>query len=108
MSDDLDKELFRVVSYLVACAGCMPEFTLELASLMQLDAAERVIAMAQHSEAFAQDAFLSAVGAEVAAHKGDVMHDPAAFRSWIADLERRVIAEARRRSTTTQSQNEGC
>ena len=106
MSDDLDEELFRVVSYLLACAACMPEFTLELASLMQLDAAERIIAMAQHSDAFAQDAFLSTVGAEVAAHKSDVMRDPAAFRRWIADLERRVIAEARRRRTTTQNQNE--
>ena len=107
MSDDLDSELFRIVVYLVACAGCMPEFTLELASLMQLDAAERIIAMAERSDAFGQDTLLSSVRGEVAAHKSDVMHDPAAFRSWISDLERRLVAEARRRNTTTRQQDEG-
>jgi hypothetical protein len=107
MSNDLDAELFRIVSYLVACAACMPDFTLELASLMQLDAAERIIAMAQHSVAFGDDRFLSTIRGEMAVHKGDVMHDPAAFRNWISGLERRVVAEARRRTTASEQRNAG-
>jgi hypothetical protein len=99
MSDELDDDLFRIIAYLVASASSMPEFTLELASLMQLEAAERVIAMAEANRAFNDDPFLHGIGQECVAHKEEVMHDPVAFRAWITDLESRVVTEARRRNS---------
>lgn len=101
MSDDLDGDLFRIVAYLVASASSMPEFTLELASLMQLEAAERVIAMAETSPAFGDDPFLAGIRGECLVHKEAVMHDPAAFRAWITDLESRLVVEARRRNSAS-------
>jgi hypothetical protein len=95
--DHLDSDLFRIVVYLVSSASSMPEFTLELASLMQVDAVQRLIAMAQRSAAFRADPFLAAIGTECDLHKEKVMHDPVAFREWITDLERRVVVEARTR-----------
>lgn len=99
--DDLDGELFRIIVYLVSSASSMPEFTLELASLMQLDAVERIIAMAQRSPAFRDDPFLDWIRTECGVHKEEVMHDPAAFRDWISELEGRVVVEARERNTAT-------
>jgi len=98
-SDDLDNDLFRIIAYLVSSASSMPEFTLELASLMQLGAVERIIAMAQRSPAFRDDPFLDGIRAECGVHKEEVMHDPAAFRDWISDLEGRVVVEARERNS---------
>jgi hypothetical protein len=98
-ADGLDADLFRIIVYLVSSASSMPEFTLELASLMQLDAVERIIAMAQRSPAFRDDPFLDRIRAECGVHKEEVMHDPAAFRNWISDLEGRVVVEARRRNS---------
>jgi hypothetical protein len=97
-ADDLDADLFRIIVYLVSSASSMPEFTLELASLMQLDAVERIIAMAQRNSAFRDDPFLDGIRTECGAHKEEVMHDPAAFRDWISDLEGRVVVEARKRN----------
>lgn len=95
--EHLDSDLFRIIVCLVSAAGSMPEFTLELASLMQLDAVQRLIAMAQRSAAFRPDPFLDAIRAECDVHKEKVMHDPLGFRDWISDLERRVVVEARTR-----------
>jgi hypothetical protein len=97
-ADDLASDVFRIIAFLVSSASSMPEFTLELASLMQLDAAERIIAMAQRSPAFRDDPFLDRIRTECCAHKEEVMHDPAAFRDWISDLEARVVVEARKRN----------
>jgi hypothetical protein len=99
-ADDLDADLFRIIVYLVSSASSMPEFTLELASLIQLDAVERIIAMAQRSPAFRDDPFLDRIRTECGVHKEEVMHDPAAFRDWISDLESRVVVEARERHST--------
>jgi len=99
--DDLGDDLFSIVAYLVSSASSMPEFTLELASLMQLDAVERIIAMAQRSPAFRDDRFLDGIRTECGVHKEEVMHDPAAFRDWISDLEGRVVLEARKRNSAT-------
>jgi len=98
-ANDLDDDVFRIIVYLVSSASSMPEFTLELASLMQLDAVERIIAMAQGSPVFRDDPFLDGVRAECGVHKEEVMHSPAAFRDWISDLEGRVVAEARKRNS---------
>jgi hypothetical protein len=99
MSDTLDEDLFRIVTYLVASASLMPDVTLELASLVQLEVAERLIAMADASSAFTDDPFLAGVRRECATHKEDVMHDPIAFRTWINDLLGRVVVEARRHNS---------
>lgn len=98
-TDDLDDDLFRIIVYLVSSASSMPEFTLELASLMQLDAVERIIAMAQRSPTIRDDPFLDWIRTECSVHKEEVMHDPAAFRDWISDLEGRVVVEARKRNS---------
>jgi len=98
-ADDLAYDVFRIVVFLVSSASSMPEFTLELASLMQLDAVERIIAMAQRSPAFRDDPFLDRIRTECDVHKEEVMHDPAAFRAWISDVEARVVVEARRRNS---------
>jgi hypothetical protein len=96
--DELSDEVFRIIVYLVSSASSMPEFTLELASLMQLNAVERIVAMAQRSPAIRDDPFLDWIGTECGLHKEEVMHDPVAFRDWITDLERRVVVEARERN----------
>ena len=98
-ADDLADDVFRIVVFLVSSASSMPEFTLELASLMQLDVVERIVAMAQRSPAIPDDPFLDRIRTECGVHKEEVMHDPAAFRDWISDLEGRMVVEARKRNS---------
>jgi hypothetical protein len=98
-TNGLADDVFRIVVFLVSSASSMPEFTLELASLMQLDAVERIIAMAQRSPAIRDDPFLERIRTECGVHKEEVMHDPAAFRHWISDLEGRIVGEARKRNS---------
>jgi hypothetical protein len=98
-ADDLADDVFRIVVFLVSSASSMPEFTLELASLTQLDVVERIVAMAQRSPAIRDDPFLDRIRTECGVHKEEVMRDPAAFRDWISDLEGRVVVEARKRNS---------
>ena len=98
-ADDLADDVFRIVVFLVSSASSTPEFTLELASLMQLDVVDRIIAMAQRSPAVRDDPFLDRIRTECGVHKEEVMHDPAAFRDWISDLEGRMVVEARKRNS---------
>jgi hypothetical protein len=96
-----DDHVLRIVTSLVAGASMMPGFTVELAALMSLQAAERAAALADG------DPFLRALLAEFAEHRDEVMHDPAAFRAWIEDLERRVVAESLRRNRASAELNAG-
>lgn len=99
--DDLDGELFRVIAYLVTSASNAQGETLALAGFRLLDAASRLVTMAESSAAFADDSFLEQVREQFQQHFNEVMWDQPAFVRWLAELDADVVREARRRNLAT-------
>lgn len=102
MKEDVDAELFNIVTYLVGAASNCPGETLALASFRLLDAATRLITMAEQTDAFTADPFLLELRRDILAHQNDVMWDQPAFLDWLPDLESKTVAETRRRNLAAQ------
>jgi hypothetical protein len=97
MSEDLNQELFKVITHLVSSAPVSLEETPILAAFRMVDAAHRLMALAADSDAFSDDGFLDAAQADYLAHFNLVMTDQVAFEAWLADYVRSFTVEARRR-----------
>jgi Family of unknown function (DUF6092) len=98
VASQLDDELFRVVTYLIGSASTAVAETLPLASYRLLDAATRLIAMAESHDALSSDTFLTHIREEIADHGTMVMWDQAGFLRWLPTLEHEMVHEARERN----------
>ena len=98
MASELDDDLFRVVTYLIGSASTAVGETLPLASYRLLDAATRLIAMAESHGELSNDSFLAHIRAEIADHGNMVMWDQAGFLRWLPTLEHEMVREARKRN----------
>ena len=96
---DLNQELFKVVTHLVSSAPVSLDETPILAAFRMVDGANRLIALAQSSDAFAADEFLAAMREDYLAHFALVMTDQVAFEAWLDGYVRRFTKEAFRRTT---------
>lgn len=98
MASELDDELFRVVTYLIGSASTAVAETLPLASFRMLEAATRLIAMAESHDALGSDPFLTHIRDDIAEHRTMVMWDQAGFLRWLPTLEHQMVREARQRN----------
>lgn len=94
MPENLDRELFKVITYLVNSAPLSLEETPQLSAFRLADAANRLMALVD-------DEFLRAAGDDFRAHFNLVMTDQPAFEAWLADNARRFTLETRRRELET-------
>ncbi|MCW2577851.1 MAG: hypothetical protein JWR28_508 [Modestobacter sp.] len=98
MSGELDQQLFQVVTHLVSSAPVSLDETPILAAFRMVDGANRLIALAEGSDSFGEDAFLAEARADYLAHFNLVMTDQVAFESWLTGYVRRFTKEALRRA----------
>ena len=96
---ELDQQLFQVVTHLVSSAPVSLDETPILAAFRMVDGAARLMAMAEASDSFADDPFLTAARADYLAHFNLVMTDQVAFEVWLAGFVRGFTREALRRTT---------
>lgn len=96
----LDQELFEVITHLVSSAPTSLEETPSLAAFRMVDGANRLMALAERSEAFADDEFLREARADYLAHFNLVMTDQVAFEAWLGEYVRTFTLEALRRVST--------
>jgi len=103
-AEDLNQELFKVVTHLVSSAPVSLDETPILAAFRMVDGANRLIALAQNSDAFAADEFLDAMRQDYLAHFALVMTDQVACEAWRDGYVRRFTKEALRRATAARPQ----
>ncbi len=103
MSGQLDREMFKVITHLVSSAPVSLDETPILAAFRMVDGANRLMALAEESDAFAEDDFLTAARQDYLAHFNLVMTDQVAFEAWLMDYVRSFTTEALRRVTTGES-----
>ncbi|MGW6456909.1 DUF6092 family protein [Streptomyces sp. NPDC055078] len=101
MSGSPDQKLFEIITHLVCSAPASLDETPVLAAFRMVDAANRLMELAETSDAFRQDEFLSAAKADYLAHLNLVMTDQAAFEAWLGENVRSFSLEARRRACDT-------
>jgi hypothetical protein len=97
VSGQADRELFKVITHLVSSAPVSLDETPILAAFRMVDGANRLIALAEANEEFADDEFLSAARQDYLAHFNLVMTDQVAFEAWLMDYVRSFTNEALRR-----------
>ncbi|WP_028924712.1 DUF6092 family protein [Pseudonocardia acaciae] len=95
MPENLDRELFKIITYLVNSAPLSLEETPQLSAFRLADAANRLMALVDDDE------FLRAAGDDFRAHFNLVMTDQPAFEAWLADNAGRFTLETRRRELGT-------
>jgi hypothetical protein len=102
VSGQLDREMFKVITHLVSSAPVSLDETPILAAFRMVDGANRLMALAEESDAFAEDEFLVAARQDYLAHFNLVMTDQVAFEAWLMEYVRGFTKEALRRVTTEQ------
>jgi hypothetical protein len=103
MSGQLDREMFKVITHLVSSAPVSLDETPILAAFRMVDGANRLMALAEQSDAFAEDEFLVAARQDYLAHFNLVMTDQVAFEAWLMEYVRGFTKEALRRVTTEEA-----
>jgi hypothetical protein len=102
VSGQLEREMFKVITHLVSSAPVSLDETPILAAFRMVDGANRLMALAEQSEAFAQDDFLTAARQDYLAHFSLVMTDQVAFEAWLMEYVRGFTKEALRRVSTEE------
>ncbi|MFF0448900.1 DUF6092 family protein [Streptomyces sp. NPDC004609] len=98
MSGNLDQKLFEIITHLVCSAPVSLEETPVLGAFRMVDAASRLMELAEKDEAFGRDEFLSRARADLLAHVNLAMTDQPAFEAWLAENVESFTREARRRA----------
>lgn len=88
MSDDVNRRIFEIVTYLVTSAPTTYDETPALGAFRMVDAANRLLAL------LPDDDFVVEARAQFQAHLNEVMTDQEAFRTWLADYVKLVAKEA--------------
>jgi hypothetical protein len=101
MPHDLDRELFKIITHLVSSAPLSYEETPALAAFRMVDAAHRLMSLAENSDALADDEFLREAHRDYLAHFNLVMTDEKGFRDWLGEYVARFTKEAIRRTSAT-------
>lgn len=98
MSAELDREIFEVITYLVSSAPTSLQETPSLAAFRMLDAAQRLMALVEKSDAFGPDEFLRSAQSEYLDNFNFVMTDQARFNAWLAEYVQSFTREALQRA----------
>ncbi|MQA02432.1 MAG: hypothetical protein GEV07_06805 [Streptosporangiales bacterium] len=98
MSENLDQEVFAIITHLVSSAPTSLQETPSLAAFRMVDAAHRLMELVEGSDAFQDDEFLRSARADYAANFNLVMTDPDKFDSWLAEYVQSFTREALRRA----------
>lgn len=99
MVEDLNAELFKVITYLVSSAPTSLEETPALAAFRMVDGAHRLMTLAEHSTAFTDDEFLRRAREDYLDHFNLVMTDQPAFEAWLREYVRTFTREALHRAS---------
>lgn len=96
----LDRELFNVITHLINSAPLSFDETPVLAAFRLVDAAHRLMALAENSDTFSDDEFLREAHQDYLAHVNLVMTDEDAFQEWLGRYVARFTSEAKHRACT--------
>jgi len=96
-ADELNQQLFEIITHLVSSAPTSLEETPSLAAFRMVDAAHRLMTLVEQNDAVADDEFLRAAREDYLAHFNLVMTDQAEFDAWLGEYVRTFAREALRR-----------
>lgn len=97
MSTDVNQELFKIITHLVNSASTSLGETPSLGAFRMVDAAHRLIALTEGSNALESE-FLREAQEEYEAHSNFVMTDQPAFDAWLSEYAGLFTEEALRRA----------